>query len=176
MSTVHDLVQGSPEWHAFRLEHFGASEAAAMLGISTKVKRSELLRMKHTGNAKEFSDWVQENILDRGHQVEAMCRPLIAERICEDLYPLTYSNGKLSASSPPRSAPRGRAPLERLVCLLITLGALAVGARLLPSYESVAWQLHQHTGACSLAALATRAEEPDVPFARYERALKGGAH
>ena len=98
MSTVHDLVQGSPEWHAFRLEHFGASEAAAMLGISTKVKRSELLRMKHTGNAKEFSDWVQENILDRGHQVEAMCRPLIAERICEDLYPLTYSNGKLSAS------------------------------------------------------------------------------
>ncbi|CAB5220798.1 COG5377 Phage-related protein, predicted endonuclease [uncultured Caudovirales phage] len=98
MMTVHDLVQGSPEWHAFRLEHFGASEAAAMLGISTKVKRSELLRMKHTGNAKEFSDWVQENILDRGHQVEAMCRPLIAERICEDLYPLTYSNGKQSAS------------------------------------------------------------------------------
>ena len=98
MSTVHDLVQGSPEWHTFRLEHFGASEAAAMLGISTKLKRSELLRMKHTGNAKEFSDWVQKNILDRGHQVEAMCRPLIAERICEDLYPLTYSNGKLSAS------------------------------------------------------------------------------
>ena len=98
MTTTHDLIQGSPEWHAFRLEHFGASEAAAMLGISPKVKRSELLRMKHTGNAKEFSDWVQENILDYGHEVEAMCRPLIAERICEDLYPLTFSNGKLSAS------------------------------------------------------------------------------
>jgi len=28
----HDLVQGSPEWHAFRDEHDGSSEAAAMLG------------------------------------------------------------------------------------------------------------------------------------------------
>ena len=98
MTTTHDLIQGSPDWHAFRLEHFGASEAAAMLGISPKVKRSELLRMKHTGNAKVFSDWVQENVLDYGHEVEALCRPLIAERICEDLYPLTFSNGKLSAS------------------------------------------------------------------------------
>lgn len=98
MTITHDLIQGSPQWHAFRLEHFGASEASAMLGISPKVKRSELLRMKHTGNAKVFSDWVQENILDYGHEVEAMCRPLIAERICEDLCPLTFSNGKLSAS------------------------------------------------------------------------------
>lgn len=95
---IHDLIQGSPEWDQFRLEHFGASEAAAMLGISKKVKRSELLHMKHTGNAKEFSDWVRKNILDYGHQVEALARPIVEEKIGRDLYPVTCSEGILSAS------------------------------------------------------------------------------
>ncbi len=95
---IHELVQGSPEWHQFRLEHDGASEAAAMLGLSKKTTRSELLRMKHTGIAKEFSDWVQENILDHGHAVEAKARPLVEEIIGDELYPATYSYGRLSAS------------------------------------------------------------------------------
>jgi predicted phage-related endonuclease len=29
---THNLIQGSAEWHAFRAEHFGSSEVAAMLG------------------------------------------------------------------------------------------------------------------------------------------------
>jgi predicted phage-related endonuclease len=95
---IHDLVQGSPEWAAFRLEHFGASEAAAMLGISSRVKRTELLHMKHTGTAQEFSDWVQEHILDHGHYVEAMARPLVEDMIGTELYPVTCSDGLLSAS------------------------------------------------------------------------------
>jgi predicted phage-related endonuclease len=95
---VHDLVQGEEAWEVFRLTHFGASEAAAMLGISKKVKRTELLHMKMTGTVKEFSDWVQKNILDYGHQVEAMARPLVEELIGEALYPVTCSDGALSAS------------------------------------------------------------------------------
>ncbi|WP_369326426.1 KTSC domain-containing protein [Alcaligenes nematophilus] len=99
---IHELVQGSPEWQAFRLTHHGASEAAAMLGLSKKTTRSELLRIKHTGTPKEFSDWVQVNILDYGHQVEALARPLVEEIIGDDLYPVTCSNedegGNLSAS------------------------------------------------------------------------------
>lgn len=95
---LHNLVQGSDEWMAFRLTHFGASEASAMLGISSKVKRTELLHMKHTGTPKEFSEWVQKNILDYGHEVEALARPIVEELIGEDLYPVTYSIGKLSAS------------------------------------------------------------------------------
>lgn len=95
---IHNLVQGSPEWMQFRLEHFGASEAAAMLGISSKVKRTELLHMKHTGTPQEFSDWVQKNILDYGHEVEALARPIIEEIIGEDLYPVTCSLGRTSAS------------------------------------------------------------------------------
>ncbi|MET3654043.1 YqaJ viral recombinase family protein [Dyella japonica] len=99
---IHELVQGSDEWAAFRLTRHGASEAAAMLGLSKLTTRSELLRVKHTGNPKEFSDWVQENILDYGHHVEALARPIVEEMIGDDLYPVTCSNedvgGHLSAS------------------------------------------------------------------------------
>jgi predicted phage-related endonuclease len=95
---IHELTQGTDAWHQFRLEHFGASEAAAMLGLSSNVRRTELLHMKHTGTAKEFSDWVQENILDHGHDVEALARPLAEEIAGEDFYPVTCSDGTLSAS------------------------------------------------------------------------------
>ncbi len=95
---IHNLLQGSDDWHAFRFDHHGASEAAAMLGLSKKVTRSELVRMKATGLAKEFSDWVQENILDYGHEVEALARPLAERIIGDDLYPATLSLGRESAS------------------------------------------------------------------------------
>jgi len=95
---IHKLVQGTPEWEQFRLQHFGASEAAAMLGLSPKVRRTDLLHMKHTGTAREFSEWVQRNILDYGHEVEALARPLVEVLIGTDLYPVTCSLGRLSAS------------------------------------------------------------------------------
>ncbi|MDP9992017.1 putative phage-related endonuclease [Variovorax boronicumulans] len=98
MKQQHDLVQGTSEWDQFRLEHFGASEAAAMLGLSKKTTRNELLRMKKTGIAKTFSDWLQVNVLDHGHEVEAMARPHIEKLIGEELYPVTCSDGKESAS------------------------------------------------------------------------------
>ncbi|HAL70252.1 MAG TPA: endonuclease, partial [Verrucomicrobiales bacterium] len=56
---IHKLVQGSPEWDQFRLQHHGASEAAAMLGISPTTRRTDLLKAKHTGLPKEFSRFVQ---------------------------------------------------------------------------------------------------------------------
>lgn len=95
---VHDLVQGSPEWCAFRLNYHGASEAAAMLGLSSNMKRTELLHIKKTAMPREFSDFVQERILDRGHEVEALARPLVEEDLGEELYPVTCSLGKESAS------------------------------------------------------------------------------
>ncbi len=96
---IHDdLLQGSDAWHQFRLEHFGASEAAAMLGLSKTVTRTELLHAKSTGIAKEYSDWVQKNILDYGHEVEALARPLIAAQIGESLFPVTCSDGIYSCS------------------------------------------------------------------------------
>lgn len=88
---VHDLQQGSPEWEQFRLTHYGASEAAVMLGISPKGTRSELLRLKYLGDSKQFSDWVRENILDKGHESEATARPITSDEIDDDLYPRVCS-------------------------------------------------------------------------------------
>ncbi len=96
---IHEeLLQGSDAWHQFRLEHFGASEAAAMLGLSKTVTRTELLHAKSTGIAKEYSDWVQKNILDYGHEVEITARKLIAAQIGESLFPVTCSDGIYSCS------------------------------------------------------------------------------
>ncbi|MDQ0082888.1 putative phage-related endonuclease [Variovorax boronicumulans] len=95
---THDLIQGSDAWDQFRLTHFGASEAAAMLGLSKKTTRNDLLRMKKTGIAKEFSDWFQKNVLDHGHAVEAPARQIMQAVIGETLYPVTCSDGEISAS------------------------------------------------------------------------------
>ncbi len=95
---IHNLTQGSPEWDQFRLDHFGASEAAAMLGLSSKVTRNELLKMKHTGIAKEYSDWVENVLFANGHELEELARPIMEAELGEDLYPVTCSDGDLSAS------------------------------------------------------------------------------
>lgn len=88
---IHELVQGEGEWDYFRLTHYGASEAAVMLGLSKNATRTELLRMKYLGDAKEFGRWVQENILNHGHVVEALARPITESEIDDDLYAVTCS-------------------------------------------------------------------------------------
>ena len=51
----HNLIQGSAEWHAFRRQHYTASDAPAMLGISPYKTRAELLREKATGITPEIT-------------------------------------------------------------------------------------------------------------------------
>ncbi len=93
----HELVQGSPEWHAHRLQHFNASDAPAMLSCSPYKTRSELLRELATGIAPEVDEATQRRF-DDGHRYEALARPLGEDIIGEDLYPVVGSVGKLSAS------------------------------------------------------------------------------
>lgn len=95
---THNLKQGSKLWHEFRADHFGASEAASMLGLSKQLSRNDLLLYKKTGKSKEYGDWVQKNILDYGHEVEAKARLLIEREMNQDLFPVTCSLAKLSAS------------------------------------------------------------------------------
>ena len=57
-----------------------------------------MLHAKHTGLPREFSDWLQANVLDRGHEVEALARPLVEADIGQELYPVTCSRGRISAS------------------------------------------------------------------------------
>lgn len=97
---THNLTQGSPEWLAYRADpnRHNASEAAAMLGMDPNCKRSELLRAKHVGLSREFSDFMRRRVLDEGHRFEALARPLAEKIIGETLYSLVGSDGWDSAS------------------------------------------------------------------------------
>lgn len=95
---IVNLLQGSPEWHAHRAQHFNASDAASMLGVSTNHTRTDLIRELAAGVPREFSDFVQERVIDPGHEFEALARAIAEEIIGEDLYPVTGAHGKFSAS------------------------------------------------------------------------------
>lgn len=89
---IHHVVPGSEEWLALRAHKDTASEASAMMGASKKTSRSELLRMKATRTEKEFSAWVQKNLLDNGHKIEALALPLAEKLVGDDFYPVTVTN------------------------------------------------------------------------------------
>jgi len=97
MITIHTVEQGSPEWHTHRAEHFNASDAAAMLGINPYMSRDELLKRMATGITQEPTP-EQQRIFDRGHAIEAACRPHAETIIGEDLAPIVGVSGRLSAS------------------------------------------------------------------------------
>ena len=94
---VHELLQGSPEWLAYRREHFNASDAPAMMGCSPYKTREQLLRELHTGLAGEVDAGTQRRF-DDGHRFEALARPMAEAIIGEELYPVTGSLGLYSAS------------------------------------------------------------------------------
>ena len=94
---ILELIQGSPEWLAHRATHFNASDAPAMMGCSPYKTRAQLLREMHTGVAPDV-DIATQKRFDNGHRVEALARPLAEEFIGAELYPVTGSEGKLSAS------------------------------------------------------------------------------
>lgn len=97
---ILNVVQGSDKWNTVRAKHCTASEASAMMGCHPTVKRSELLRMKATGDVKEYSQWVEEVLFANGHRVEALARPIAEQIIGEELYPCTATDdaGELLAS------------------------------------------------------------------------------
>ena len=92
-----DLAQGTPEWHAHRAQHFNASDAPAMMGCSKYKNRTQLLHELHTGLTADVDAGLQRRF-DDGHRFEALARPLAEKIIGEDLYPVTGTEGKLSAS------------------------------------------------------------------------------
>ena len=94
---IHNLTQGSPEWHAYRKQHFNASDAPAMMGCSAYKTRSQLLHELATGHAPEV-DAATQRRFDDGHRYEALARPLAEKIIGQDLYPVVGSDGEHSAS------------------------------------------------------------------------------
>ncbi|PBP53505.1 Heme peroxidase [Pseudomonas syringae] len=95
---THKVTQGSAEWHALRANYRTASEAPVMMGASKQMKRTELLHAKKTGLDRDISWWVQKYLFDKGHEAEALARPILEGRIGEDLFPVVGTEGDLLAS------------------------------------------------------------------------------
>lgn len=94
---IAQLIQGTPEWHAHRAQHFNASDAPAMLGLSPYKTRAQLVREMATGVCEEVDEATQRRF-DDGHRFEALARPLAEAIVGEDLYPCVGVDGKFSAS------------------------------------------------------------------------------
>lgn len=96
MKTV-DLIQGTEAWKAHRANHFNASDAPAMMGVSKYKTRAKLLKEMATGIYEEI-DAATQRRFDDGHRFEALARPLAEKIIDDDLSPVVGVLGKLSAS------------------------------------------------------------------------------
>ncbi len=94
---IVNLTQGSPEWHAHRLNHFNASDAPAMMGCSPYKTRAALVRELATGLGADV-DAATQKLFDAGHRFEALARPLAEQILGEELSPVVGTRGKLSAS------------------------------------------------------------------------------
>lgn len=94
------VQQGTREWLNARAKCFNASEAPAMMGVSSYVSRSELIRQKATGIVPE-PDAATLGRFNAGHEAEAKARPLVEKIIGEELYPIVATDdaGRLLASS-----------------------------------------------------------------------------
>ena len=79
------LTQNTPEWLAFRQNHFNASEAPIMLGISPYQKRDDLLKEKAFGITKEYTEY-QQKIFENGHKFENFYRKLVLKIIFHQAY------------------------------------------------------------------------------------------
>lgn len=88
---IHDVIQGSQDWHTLRASCFTASEAPAMAGVSKYQSRSDLLKQKYSGEVMEVTP-AQQRIFDKGHAAEAQARAIAERIIGEDLYPCTATS------------------------------------------------------------------------------------
>jgi predicted phage-related endonuclease len=86
---ILDVVQGTKEWEEARAQYRTASEAPAMMGASSNVSRSDLIRAYATGMGQEISDFVRQVVFERGHEVEALARPIAEGIVGEELFPAT---------------------------------------------------------------------------------------
>ena len=83
-----NLKQGTDEWLATRLNHFTASEAPIMMGVSPHMSRDELLSYKKT-TIQEEVDYFTQLVYDKGHELEDKARPFAEKILGDQLFPVT---------------------------------------------------------------------------------------
>lgn len=87
---LHNLKQGTPEWHALRAKFFTASEAPVVMGVSSYKTRSQLLKEKASGAEQDNSD--KAALFQRGHDAEASARPHAEQDIGDELFPVVCTD------------------------------------------------------------------------------------
>lgn len=95
---THNLVQGTAAWHSYRAAHDNASDAPAMMGVSSYKTRDQLIAERATGIVPEV-DAATQRLFDSGHRFEALARPLAQKIIGEELYACTGSENEISRLS-----------------------------------------------------------------------------
>jgi putative phage-type endonuclease len=93
MSSIIQLVQGSPEWHAHRRGLRNASETPAVLGISPWVTPYQLWLLK-TGRAEQAVN----TAMQRGTALEPLARHAYEVETGHVMQPLVLQDGLYSAS------------------------------------------------------------------------------
>lgn len=88
---THTLIQGSPEWHAYRASVWNASDAPAMMGCSPYKTRDQLLQELATGVTEEVTP-EQQRRFDDGHRFESLASPLAEKITGEELAPVVGSS------------------------------------------------------------------------------------
>jgi predicted phage-related endonuclease len=95
---AHDnLEPGSPQWLEHRAKYRNASDAPSVMGADPHRSRNDYLLARHRGFHPDVSNFKQ-GILDSGHRIEALARPLPEKIIGEELYARVYTRGILGAS------------------------------------------------------------------------------
>ncbi len=95
---IVNVKANTPEWLSLRFRHYCASSAPIVFGVSKNTKRTDLLRMLALGDEKEFSQWTQDNLLNKGHEIEAKARPIVEAMLGSKLAPVVGVSGKYLAS------------------------------------------------------------------------------
>jgi putative phage-type endonuclease len=86
------LVQGSPDWLAWRMDGVGASDSPAIMGHSPYATAAEVLHEKVHRVAPVRSGFV----LRRGHQVERALRMVYERQMGFDFPAATYEHAEFS--------------------------------------------------------------------------------
>jgi putative phage-type endonuclease len=83
------------EWHNWRDQKIGASDAPIIAGLSPYKKRADLLEEKRTGKKKPVNDY----ILNKGHKYEAKMRPIAEMLLGLNLKPAFMESTEFSFMS-----------------------------------------------------------------------------
>ncbi len=140
---VHDVQQGTNQWHSLRADHFTASEAPAMMGVSPYLSRDELLKQKALRLVDAEIDSHKAALFQAGHDAEAGYRPIAEAQIDDDLYNIT---GTRDVDGLPLLASFDGLTMDRTIGFEHKLWSGKVAAQLADTGEPAPhhyWQLEQ---------------------------------